>query len=103
MMTRIVIVGAGYAGVAVARKLGQSLIHRSDVTVALVNAKGYHTFHTELHKVAAGTAAPHDVSIPLQDAVMPYNIQLQIGTVTPIAPQHRIVLLDDEKQVTYDD
>ena len=50
---RILIVGAGYAGVLTAKKLEKRLRKNRDVEISIVDKNPFHTMLTELHEVAA--------------------------------------------------
>lgn len=100
-MMRVVILGAGYAGVAVARRLGKALGVSGAAHITLVNAHPHHVFVTELHKVAAGTARPEDVSIPVHRAV-PEGVHVEIDVVTDIDPKKRLVMLESGRTLAYD-
>lgn len=63
---RIVIAGAGYAGLHVALRLAAK---RRDVALTLVDRHDYHQALTELPRVAAGTRAADAVRIPLHDVL----------------------------------
>lgn len=62
---RVVILGAGYAGMRAALDIGRRCTGCEDVETILVDRNPYHQFRTELHKAAAGTA-PGDVSVPIE-------------------------------------
>lgn len=54
MSIEIVIVGAGFAGVAAARKLGKKFTKNPNVNITLIDRHSYLTYMTELHEVAGG-------------------------------------------------
>lgn len=54
MATEIVIIGAGYAGIAAARQLGKTFKKDDSVNITLVDKHSFHTYMTELHEVAGG-------------------------------------------------
>src|SRR6266852_2729343 len=64
---RIVIAGAGYAGLHVALRLTARLRNNPVVELTLVDRHDYHQVLTELPRVAGGTRAADAVRIPLQD------------------------------------
>jgi NADH dehydrogenase len=66
---RIVIAGAGYAGLHVALRLTAKLRNNPEMELTLVDRHDYHQALTELPRVAAGTRAADAVRIPLQDVL----------------------------------
>ena len=66
---RIVVAGAGYAGLHVALRLTAKLRSNPVAKLTLVDRHDYHQALTELPRVAAGTRAADAVRIPLQDVL----------------------------------
>jgi NADH:ubiquinone reductase (H+-translocating) len=66
---RIVVAGAGYAGLHVALRLTAKLRNNPAVELTLVDRYDYHQALTELPRVAAGTRAADAVRIPLHDVL----------------------------------
>lgn len=66
---RIVVAGAGYAGLHVGLRLATKLRDNPGVELTLVDRHDYHQAITELPRVAAGTRAADGVRIPLQDVL----------------------------------
>jgi NADH:ubiquinone reductase (H+-translocating) len=63
---RIVVAGAGYAGLHVALRLASKLRDNPGVGLTLVDRHDYHQVLTELPRVAGGTRAAEAVRIPLE-------------------------------------
>jgi len=81
----IVIVGAGYAGISAARKLGKTFKNDADVKITLVDKHAYHTYMTELHEVAGGRVEANAVKYDLQRIFNKYKkVQLVTDTVVGI-------------------
>jgi NADH dehydrogenase len=59
--TKVVIVGAGMAGLSAARRLARSSVH-----VTLVDARNYTTFPPMLFYVATAFLSPEDVVRPVR-------------------------------------
>ena len=66
---RIVVAGAGYAGLHVALRLTAKLRNNPEMELTLVDRHDYHQALTELPRVAGGTRAADAVRIPLQDVL----------------------------------
>lgn len=66
MSHRIVIVGAGYAGIEAAQRLNRKG-RRDDIEVVLIDRNPYHTLLTEIHEVAGNRVSEDSTSIPLKE------------------------------------
>jgi NADH:ubiquinone reductase (H+-translocating) len=66
---RIVIAGAGYAGLHAALRLATKLRDNPEVELNLVDGHDYHQVLTELPRVAGGTRAAEAVRIPLDEVL----------------------------------
>ncbi len=66
---RVVILGAGFGGVAAARRLEQLLRHEKRVEVTLVSQGNYLLFTPMLAEVASGALAARHISAPVRAAV----------------------------------
>ena len=65
MSKKIVILGAGYAGVHAAKKLAKKYKKNNNVEITLIDKNPFHTLMTELHEVAGGRVHPESVQIEL--------------------------------------
>ncbi|MEU8852775.1 FAD-dependent oxidoreductase [Streptomyces sp. NPDC048564] len=90
MSHRLVVVGAGYAGLLAAKRLARKL-RRRDVSITLVNASDRFVERGRLHQLAAGQkwAAPS-----LRQQLSGTSVQLVVGRVTAIDTTDRTVCLD---------
>lgn len=92
-MQRVVVIGAGYAGVIAANRI---LAKGSDVTVTVVNPREVFVERIRLHQLVAGTS---DAVQSLTHVLHP-QAQLVIGTVDRIADTH--VTLREGTSIAYD-
>ncbi len=90
MKPHILILGAGFGGMYVAREL-KSLVKNGDVQVTIVNETNYFLFTPLLHEVATGALAPQSVAEPLREIFAGTDIKICQGTVTSIDREHRTV------------
>jgi NADH dehydrogenase len=98
--TKIVIAGAGYAGLHVAQRSGGWLSRHPDVEMTLVDRKTYHQLTTELPRVATGTRAESAVQIGL-DGVLGSRVHFVQTTITGFdIVEH--CLLTDSGHIHYD-
>lgn len=66
MGTKIVILGAGYAGILTAKKLAKKFKKNSDVNISIIDKNPFHTMLTELHEVAANRVDEDSIKISLK-------------------------------------
>ena len=71
--TRVVIVGAGFAGLWAAKKLAGS-----GVDVLMVDRNNYHTFPPLLYQVAASEIAPEEIAFPIR-SILPKMKGVRFG------------------------
>lgn len=86
METRIVIIGAGYAGVLTAKKLAKRFKKNNvrDVTVSIIDKNPFHTMLTELHEVAANRVEEDSIKISLRKIFAGRRVNVILDTVTSI-------------------
>jgi NADH dehydrogenase len=95
---RVVIVGAGFGGLAAARKL-----RGADVDVTLVDRRNHHLFQPLLYQVAAGGLSPSDCASPIRPSVKRgANIAVLMAEVTDVDADRQQVVLDRGDRLDYD-
>jgi NADH:ubiquinone reductase (H+-translocating) len=94
----VVIVGAGFGGLACAKALGNSEI---DVTV--IDRRNHNLFQPLLYQVATAALSPADISEPIRRTLGRYaNIQVVMGEVASVNHIDRTVALRDGVEIAYD-
>jgi NADH:ubiquinone reductase (H+-translocating) len=95
---RVVIIGAGFGGLACARRLG-----RSPCKVTVIDRSNHHLFQPLLYQVAtAGLAAPA-IAAPTRFLLRKLrNVTTLMADVRAIQPAQRKVILDDSTSLEYD-
>lgn len=94
---RIVIVGAGFGGLAAARALG-----RMPVDVTLIDRENHHLFQPLLYQVATAALSPADIAWPIRRMVRGQaNARVMMGDVVDVDCSGRNVILTD-RRVPYD-
>jgi NADH dehydrogenase len=95
---RIVIVGAGFAGLEVARALTNSAC---DVT--LIDRQNFHLFQPLLYQVATAALSPADIAEPVRRMLRTCpNVEVVLGEVTGIRAEDRALSLANGKVTNYD-
>lgn len=97
---RIVILGAGYAGMMTTTRLMKQL-GPNEADITLVNKHNYHYQTTWLHEAAAGTIHQDRVRMLISDVVDTKRVNLVVDTVVEIKKdENRVILQNGE--LTYD-
>src|SRR2546428_4160258 len=95
---RVVIVGAGFGGLACARKLDSE-----PVDVVLLDQHNYHLFTPLLYQWATGLLNPSDIAYPLRTIFRHSpNVRFRQATVTRVDLVSKVVRLDGAPPLAYD-
>ena len=94
MEKKIVIIGAGYSGVLIAKKLAKRLKKAGirDASVTLVDRNPFHTMLTELHEVAANRVDEDSIRISLSKVFAGRKVDVRLDTVESIDMESKRVL-----------
>ena len=85
---RVVIVGAGFGGLAAARALGHAAAE-----VVVIDAKNHHTFQPLLYQVATAALSPAAIAWPIRHLLKTQaNARVLMSQVTGVDPAARQVL-----------
>jgi NADH dehydrogenase len=92
---RVVIVGAGFGGLAAAKALADRPWHRAQVQVTLVDQHNHHTFTPFLYQVATARLGPTGAAHPVRSLIRRLaNADFRLGEVTSINVTRRQVGTD---------
>ncbi len=86
-MTKIVVIGAGYAGVLATKKLEKKfrkLKLANETEITLIDKHPYHTMLTELHEVAACRVGEESVKMNLDQIFAGRKVNVVLDTVTKV-------------------
>lgn len=97
---KIVVLGAGYAGLKTTRELAKKL-SAEEADIVLVNKHNYHYETTWLHEVAAGTINPNQARFMISDVVNPNRVRLIYDEVVEVKKDDQRVILENG-EITYD-
>ena len=100
-MTRIVVLGGGFAGIEVIRGLERTLGRRRDVELTLISDQNYLLFTPLLPQVASSMVEPRHIIQPIRDIRGRRSFRFRRDRVTGIDFAGRRVLCA-EGEVTYD-
>lgn len=89
-LPRIVIVGGGFAGIALAKKL-----KNQQVQVVLLDKHNYHTFQPLLYQVATGGLEAGSIAYPIRKVVQEYkNFYFRLCHVNEIDTKNNKIIAD---------
>jgi len=95
---RVVIIGAGFGGLAVARGLAHS-----GATVTIVDRQNHHVFQPLLYQVATAGLSPADIAAPIRSIVKRQKeTRVLLAEVTGVNADQQRVLLSDGTTLDYD-
>jgi len=94
MSKKIVIVGAGYAGVLTAKKLARK-IHKArmqdEVDITIIDRNPFHTMLTELHEVAGGRVDETSIKVSLERVFAGRQVNFRLDTVETVDFKNQVV------------
>lgn len=97
---KIVIIGAGFGGVYLARRLSLHA-HSSELEITLVNKTNHFLFTPLLHEVATGSLNPLSVAEPLREIFSGRGIRIIEGAVASVDAVKKTVNINSES-IDYD-
>ncbi len=95
---RIVIVGAGFGGLAAAKTLGGSAAR-----VTIVDRHNYHLFVPLLYQVATAALSPADIARPIRRLLARYrNIEVVLGEAVGVDKAAKLLKFADAPDIPFD-
>jgi NADH dehydrogenase len=94
---RVVIIGAGFGGLAAARAL-----RSAPVEITVIDRSNYHLFQPLLYQVATADLSPADIAAPIRNVLRHQrNTRVLLAEVTGVDPQGQRVFVED-RTIPYD-
>lgn len=94
----IVVIGAGFGGLAAVAKL-----KRLPVRITLIDKRNYHLFQPLLYQIATATLNPADIATPIRSLFRADgNVRVLKGEVEAVDADARTVTHSGGQQITYD-
>lgn len=95
---RVVVIGAGFAGIEVARGLGAA-----GLPVTLIDRQNHHLFQPLLYQVATAALSPADIAEPIRKMLRGYpSVEVRLDEVTAVDAQARTLSLASGATFPYD-
>lgn len=97
-MEHIIIIGGGFGGLSVAKKLANK-----KVRITILDRTNHHLFQPLLYQVATAALAPGDIAVPIRSVFKKArNIQVIMADVLAIKPEEKLVVLDGGETMKFD-
>src|SRR5215213_7344065 len=98
MAVKVVIVGAGFAGLRLARKLN----NKPGFSVLLIDRFNYHQFQPLFYQVATAALDASNISFPLRKAFhKSKNVRIRVESLQEVVPVENKIITDTE-EISYD-
>lgn len=98
-MRKLVILGGGYGGMKLLQRFLPNQLPE-DVTITLIDRNPYHSLKTEFYALAAGTISDQHIRVAFPEHP---KLSYVSGNVKEIVIKENTIILDNEKNITYDD
>jgi len=95
--TRVIVLGAGYAGVEAAKQLHKIFKRDDSVEITLIDRNPYHTLMTELHEVAGSRTEPDSVQVSLAKIFSGKRVNVVVDDIKTIDFENNTAISDDHK------
>jgi NADH dehydrogenase len=94
----VVIVGAGFGGLAAAKRLANR-----EVDVTVVDRRNHHVFQPLLYQVATAALSPADIAGPIRSIMRDAkNVRVLLDSVCAVMPDARSIRLESGQALAYD-
>lgn len=94
----VVIVGAGFGGLEVARRLANT-----DIRITVIDRRNYHLFQPLLYQVATAALATSEIAWPIRFLLRKQKgVTTLLGSVVGVDSQAKKVLLEDGEAISFD-
>jgi len=97
MKNRVIIFGAGYAGIETALSLHKKKKQDDNLEITIIDKNSYHTLLTELHEVAGNRIDDKGVIVPLRDIFKYTDVKVVKDEVSTINFEEKVVISPTDK------
>lgn len=99
-MTKVIILGGGFAGIRAALTL-KNKIKSHNLQVIIIDKNNFHTFTASLYEVATAEELPRNIRIPYKD-IFKKPLEFVQGSVEKVDTQKRKIFLSKNREYEYD-
>ncbi len=97
MKSKIVIIGAGYAGILTAKKLAKKFKKNDTVSITIIDRNPFHTMLTELHEVAANRVDEDSIKVGLKKVFAGRKVNVVLDNIESIDFNKHVAIGANEK------
>jgi len=101
MSKKVIVLGAGYAGIEAALTLQKKKKKEDDIEITIIDKNTYHTLLTELHEVAGNRIREEGVIVPLRDIFKYSDVKIVQDEINGIDFENN-KLLSSSREYHYD-
>jgi NADH dehydrogenase len=108
VMNRVIIVGAGFGGLRVAKQLERKFRNKGEVSLTLVDQYSMHQFTPNLYEIASSDEEltttqqlKSSITIPLQSLFLGTEVKIITDTLTQVDGKNKTLQLENQK-LSYD-
>lgn len=102
MLSRVVILGAGYGGLMTAVKFEEKVRNLKDVEIVLVNRNDFHQYLHLAYEIVTDVKKPADLTMPLPELLENRKIRFFQGNVRKVDLDEKSVITD-KGNIRYDE
>lgn len=97
--TRVVVLGAGYAGTSAVKRLESELGGGGEIV--WISDRGHHVVRHEVHRIIRDPGVRSELRVPIREIKGPETV-FRRGEVVAVDPDDRTVMLTDGSSIEYD-
>jgi NADH dehydrogenase len=101
MVPRVVVVGGGFGGLEVCRRLARAA-RRGEIELTLIDKENFFQFNPLLPEVATGAVETRHIVYPLRAFCRPRKIRFLRNKIRAVDPEKKMLLLHNDLFVPYD-
>lgn len=98
----VVVIGGGFGGLTIARKLTDRSHREVPVDVTLIDRRNHHTFQPLLYQVATAGLQAQDIGVSLRGTLRRRGVRVRLGDVIDVDTDAHEVELDGGERISYD-
>lgn len=91
-MEKIIILGAGYAGVLAAKKIEKKFKNNEEISITIIDKNPFHTMLTELHEVAADRVDEDSIKMSLKKIFAGRKVNVVMDNIEKVDFENKLIV-----------